>query len=299
MDENYQVDAVETTETEDVTTPDFQDAFSDGWEDDGFSEVTEEAEVETAEATSESSVGDQHEAETAVDDNAAEAAEPEADKGNGSAAGDQRFTLKAYDEQKELDLSNPNDRNEAVTLMQKGMGYDKKVNTLTAKITEYEEFLDELIGTSGLTREQLIDSTRARVYQAREADAGRNISDSDALLKVQRDRASKRVSAEEKAQQEATAKAEDAEKRINEAVRSFISVYPEVKPTDIPKEVWDEVEKSGDLVGAYTRYENNKLKAEITALKQNNKNAARSTGSLKTAGSGNKKSPFDLGWDDI
>ena len=74
----------------------------------------------------------------------------------------------------------------------------------------------------------------------------------------------------------------------------------------MPKSVWDEVNKGSDLMGAYTRYasaqtakENAELKKRIETLEQNAKNAVRSTGSRKTAGTAKAKDDFDIGWDSI
>lgn len=299
MNENYQADSVETTEATEVTTSDFADVFNDGWGDDGYPETTEIAQETTDEASDGAVEADQQDTAETTEDNAAEAAETESVESKESAAVDQRFTIKAFDDIKELDFSKPEDRDEAIALMQKGMGFDNKVSKLNDKIAEYEEFLTELAQPLGMDLEQLMDSTRARMYKVEQEKAGKEITETEALFKVQRDRAAKKTKAEQDIESTKQAKAENEKKKVDEAVKNFMSAYPDVKPNDIPKEVWDEVSRTGDLVGAYTRHENARLKAENEALKQNNKNAARSTGSSKTAGSGTKKTPFDEGWDDI
>lgn len=296
MNDNYQAETVDTAESTEVTTEGFQDAFDDAWDSDGYTEAESETVEETEDATSDASEADQHEEEVAADDNAAEAAEPESVEDDANKAGDQRFTVKAFDEIKELDLSNPQHKEEALTLMQKGLGFDRKVENLNGKITEYEEFLKELAEPLGLNIEQLIDTTRARLFKAEEEKAGREISETDALLKVQGDRAAKKT----KAEQQGKAAADEAKQRNDDAIKKFIaSEYGKVDPKTIPQSVWDDFHKNGDLIGAYTRYENGKLKAEMEAMKQNQKNEQRSTGSRKTAGASAKKSPFDQGWDDI
>lgn len=298
MNENYQAEAVETTGNDDVTTSNFADAFSDAWEDDGPA-ATEETEAETVETDGEASVEDQHDEVDTGNDNAAKAAEPETAKVNGDKAADQRFVLKRHGETRELDLSDPSVRDEATTLMQKGWDYDHKTTELKEIIAEYEGFIDELIGDSGMTREQLMDSTRARLLTVSEAKAGREISETDALLRVQRDRAGRKNKAANDAADAQSHNEDKLAKKRDESVKAFVTTYPGVDPKNIPQKVWDEVAKTGDLVSAYMRHENEELKTKISALENNAKNAQRSTGSMKTAGKGAPKTAFDAGWDDI
>ncbi len=77
----------------------------------------------------------------------------------------------------------------------------------------------------------------------------------------------------------------------------FIEAYPGVKGDEIPDEVWQESFRTGDLVGAYARYENRVLKERLDKFEQNQKNKDRSTGSRKTAGSSKVKDAIDLDWD--
>ena len=86
----------------------------------------------------------------------------------------------------------------------------------------------------------------------------------------------------------------------------FLEAYPDVKPEDVPAEVWQEVAKGRSLLDAYVRYENQKLKAEMAKYQQqqqnqqaNQTNAASSTGSARDIGSAGKpKDPFEEGFDD-
>ena len=123
------------------------------------------------------------------------------------------------------------------------------------------------------------------------------ISDTDALLKVQRDRASRQKQKKIEAETTAKQQKEAAEKARNAMLTRFVEIYPEVKATDIPQSVWAEVNKSGNLVEAYSRYENKQLRDKVAVLEQNAKNAARSTGSRKSAGASKPKDPFDDIWD--
>ena len=86
----------------------------------------------------------------------------------------------------------------------------------------------------------------------------------------------------------------------------FLEAYPDVKPEDVPAEVWQEVARGRSLLDAYVRYENKRLKDEMAKFQQqqqnqqaNQTNAASSTGSARDIGSAGKpKDPFEEGFDD-
>lgn len=61
---------------------------------------------------------------------------------------------------------------------------------------------------------------------------------------------------------------------------AFVRRYPNVRAEDISSAVWDKFRESGDLLGAYAEAENEQLRAQISALKQNQKNAETQIGSL-------------------
>lgn len=73
----------------------------------------------------------------------------------------------------------------------------------------------------------------------------------------------------------------------------FLEAYPDVKPEDVPAEVWQEVAEGRNLLDAYVRYENKRLKDEMAKYQTqqqtqqaNLNNAATSTGSIKDSGNG-------------
>ncbi len=77
----------------------------------------------------------------------------------------------------------------------------------------------------------------------------------------------------------------------------FTQAYPNVKPEEIPQDVWQEFNKGTPLKIAYAIAENAKLKAELESFKQgsktnevNAKNASTSTGSV--SGQGNLPTGF-------
>jgi C-terminal processing protease CtpA/Prc len=86
-------------------------------------------------------------------------------------------------------------------------------------------------------------------------------------------------------------KAREEKEAENKQYTDFLEAYPDVKPEDIPVEVWKEHKAGRNLLDAYIRYENQRLKDEMAKYQTqqqieqaNSKNAASSTGSAKTSG---------------
>ena len=284
---------VDTAADTEVTTEVELNAFDEGWDDDSIPVASEgEAEQETEEASEADRQEEEQSGAEQTEESAAQESGKQAEQQTETGA-DQRLTVKHLDTVRELDWAK--DRDEIKTLVQKGMDYDRK----SAKLSDYEDFLKELAAPQKLSVEQLMDTTRARLFKASEAKEGREISDTDALLAVQKQRADKAEA--DKAQAEAQQKTakESAEQKQRDMLNRFIAAYPEVKGDDIPKSVWEECQKSGDLVAAYAKYEKKQLEEQISALKQNKKNAERSIGSVRSTGTSKQKDAFDEGWDDI
>lgn len=185
-------------------------------------------------------------------------------------------------------------REEAARLAQKGLNYDKVHEELTAlkadvpKFREMEKFLNELKGDLP-SIEALVDQTRASVLK----DRDEGLSDEQAMAQAKAMRGVGLTAPEAKPAGNA-----------NDMIDAFVRTYPNVKAEEIPQSVWDEVKTSGDLVGAYSRYEAGQLqstiqslKEEIEILKQNQKNSQRSAGSSKTSGASSGKSMAALLWD--
>lgn len=99
-----------------------------------------------------------------------------------------------------------------------------------------------------------------------------------------------------------SAAANDADTRRRADILEFQKTFPDAAkdPKSIPQSVWAEVNQGSSLVAAYSRYaiaqaqtaqKTAERKAE--AVTQNQKNAGRSTGSMKTAGESSKgRDPF-------
>lgn len=292
-----------------------ESAFDSGWDDESVG-------GNYAETVEDESTGDQEsteakdETEGGEDQPAAEETEAEAETATPEQS--DSFELNYMGQKSTVG------RNEVVTLAQKGMDYDRirkerddmssELETLRAdkgKLTEYENFLDKLARSAGIDIPTLIDNTLAKALVAEEAAKGNTITEAFALEKIRFDREKadfeqqktkgekeKKPAAEAKASPEDEA-AEAEKARRNDEANAFLKAYPDVDPKSIPKEVMDKWMAGEPLLNAYMAYENKKLKADLEAEKQNNKNRERSTGSAKSAGAGKTKDAFDIGWDSV
>lgn len=92
-------------------------------------------------------------------------------------------------------------------------------------------------------------------------------------------------------QYESERKASEAKTQQEKQYMDFISAYPDIKPEQVPLEVWQMTEQGVSLLDAYVRYENKSLREQLNkfqtkeqAAAANQANAASSTGSVKTTG---------------
>lgn len=194
-------------------------------------------------------------------------------------------------------------REQATVLAQKGLDYDHvrgERDTAKERVAELEGFLTELASPSNMSIEDLMDATRAELLANKEG-----IDQSVALQRVKLDRERKAFDAQKQnAQREELAKQEQKQ-RIDADNAAFRRAFPNVKMSEVPKEVWETMLKEGEsLVSSYARFtakalaeENEKLKSDLETAKQNFDNKQRSTGSQKSAGNAQKKNdPIDDDW---
>lgn len=67
---------------------------------------------------------------------------------------------------------------------------------------------------------------------------------------------------------------------------AFVEEYPDVRPEDIPQQVWEWAQQEGSLVSAYRKWEIAELRDELAALEMNQKNRRSAVGS-GAVGTGN------------
>ena len=293
---DFEVEAVETEQT--------SDSFLDGWNDetslvaDGEADQLEaEAQEEMLEASTEETPSEVVE-EAPVD---GERTEDEVAEDQPREETPKLWTLRYMDETKEIGEA------EMVTLAQKGMDYDR----IRAKYDEAKpamEMLAQFAKKAGVTTAEYITAIREQAKQAEgmsEAEAKRavDLEDREARVAVKEAEANEREAAKNQAETAQTA----AEQRRAADIAEFQKTFPEAAkdPKAIPPEVWAEVRKGASLVAAYSKYAVNAANAakdaavrEAASAKQNNRNAERATGSMKSAGEESKsKDPFLRGWD--
>ena len=59
---------------------------------------------------------------------------------------------------------------------------------------------------------------------------------------------------------------------------AFVEEYPDVRPEDIPQQVWEWAQQEGSLVSAYRKWEIAELRDELAALEMNQKNRRAAVG---------------------
>lgn len=287
--------SLEATGTND-TTP---ETDPDDWDSMDFSDVTDD-DIDTPEPTQEEQEAPQPEA----DQQAREEPEPQEEEQpeeppqeEQEAEEAQLFDLKHQGQSYQVN------REQVVTLAQKGMDYDHvrtERDIARSKYAELEGFLQELAAPNGMTIEDLMDNTRASVLAEREG-----IDQSVALQRVKLDRDRRAFEAQQQQQQQEQQARQQEDQRVQQSFLRFAQAYADIDPKTIPKEVWDAFGQGTDLADAYAHWENKQLRqqlqearSKLETAEQNEKNKERSTGSQQSAGVGEakKKDPIDEDW---
>lgn len=290
-----------------MTDPaDQQDAFLDGW-DDSETEIAadqpgqdadDEAETdgEHPEEDAADTDTDEGETETTAEQQAADGSQQNAEDGekpepawvikhNGT-----ELTVKAGDITPEL--------------LQKGVDYDR-IRSKYDEAKPVMEMFSGLAKASGMSVQDYIRTVRSAVKKAE------GLNDEEARRAIDLEDREAAVSAKEAEQQENEAAASEQSAHIDSAIREFASAFPDVykqaelDPKTIPDSVWADVRSGMSLTAAYARYAVESAnsaakaaqdKADATVLNQ--KNSARSAGSMQSAGNDSKqKDAFLIGWD--
>lgn len=287
-------------------------ADADDWSDitaDSFADVEDDAQGAPDTETQSGDAAPEIEQNDGGQD--ADAAQPGEDEEQQAQTDGQLFELKHLGETKNVN------RDEVVTLAQKGMDYDRVTEKNTqletqmseqkqqlAQLTEHENALQELAKQSGTTVEELVENMLIAVTKSKYGID----DDGMALERVKLDRERRALDQERAAL--APKKQEQEQQAANEKWRgecfdAFAKAYPDVDPASIPNGVWEAFNRGETLVSAYARERNKALEAEIARMKseqetrdRNAANAARSTGSQSSAGKTGSDEAFDALWYD-
>lgn len=301
---------VENMSVQEEQNADQQDAFLDGWGDEQTAQdapetsetaegedTTEEVTETASETEGAQSAPDGGAAETAAEAGAEAQTETTEQKAD---APEKTWTLRHMDETKNVGEA------EMVTLAQKGMDYDR----IRAKYDESKpamEILSIFAKQKGVSVADYVSFLRTEAKKAdglSEAEARRSIELEDREAAVTAREAEQ--AAERQAAEQANAAANAAAQRRKADIDEFAREYPDVarNPDTIPKEVWDAVAAGSSLTVAYAKYtakqareEAERTRSAAQAAQQNVKNAARSTGSMQSAGqNAGGRDPFLEGW---
>lgn len=275
---------------EEYTNPAAAEAIDDGSDFFLDTEHTSEGEVEEKEPEH---TGEDKSSPAAPEKN--EAAEPEKPQD-----AEQKVKIKYNGEEREITLQ------EAVTLAQKGMNYDRAIERESKKYERERGLLDYYAKQSGMTYEEYtnyLDARREEVALQNELKAVReknpDISDDlareIAQLRSERNREKiEREEADRKAAQEA--------ERIK-PWKDFIARYPDVKDIqNLPPDVAKEIEAGRTPVEAMQSHEIAELKNQIEELngklqtkEKNQKNKEKAIGSVASSTADAKVDAFMAG----
>lgn len=295
------MDEMENTSMEMENPADQRDAFLDGW--DGSDDVMDTDQIGTeadetaadtvdaeddAEAGSEAEAG---EAETPAETQDAEGSQQEAESGESREAA---WVIKHNGT--ELTVRQ---RDITPELLQKGVDYDR----IRGKYDEAKPVMEVFSGLAQANGMSVPDYVRV-VRAAMKKAEGLNDEEAERAIALEDREAA--VSAREAEQQENEAEESRRSQRVSSDIQEFSTAFPEVfkqaenDPEVIPQSVWEDVRKGLSLTAAYARYAvesaNNAVKTaqdQANAAALNQKNSARSAGSMQSAGNNsNKNDPF-------
>ncbi len=185
-------------------------------------------------------------------------------------------------------------RSEVIKLAQKGMNYDHVKGQLDGlRNSDTHRMLAQLAADAGMSADDYLKLVVGNVGSRR----AREMAESEGISE---ELARRLITAEDKVKDyEADAQARSQQEQKNRMLQNFIRAYPDVKPEDIPPEVWAEAHSAGDLKGAYSVYENKLLKdkmskaeAELEQLRKNESNKQKAVGSVRGSKSASVEDPF-------
>jgi len=175
---------------------------------------------------------------------------------------------------------------EAVQHIQKGLNYDKVYERYNELANHPGlAYLNEIAQANGVTVDQLVGHWKQQNEQARLDELIQNNIPEDVAREIIEGRKFRQQYTQEKMT------AEQQRKQQGMYVE-FIEEFKDVKPEDVPAEVWQEVNNGKSLVDAYTRHENRTLRDRLAKMEEtlqtrqkNDQNAQSSPGSVTGNGS--------------
>lgn len=191
------------------------------------------------------------------------------------------------------------DLDSLISTYQKGLNYDKVKSKADSLDDEIVDYIRTKAQEHGWTEKEYIQRVKAYEEDQRKQQTENEIQklvgrglDEETARRVAETEAFREQLKSEKAnieKQKAEIKAkEDKDKEYEE----FLKLHPDIKPSDIPAEVFKEAETKG-LISAYEHYENKQLKEKIKILEQNKNNASNSVVTSTSNGSSTEQMSKD------
>lgn len=191
-------------------------------------------------------------------------------------------------------------REEVIRLAQQGLDYERvrqERDSLRASRQEDQQVVELVKGfaaRSGMSVAEYVDYCRTQDLMAQ----GVNEATAKAQVEIEKQRLQMDKQAQEAQDAETAANAErERAQAQRKDMEAFLAVYPNVKATEIPKEVWQRVAVGGSLVTEYTRWENTQLRAQLAARESQQNAAEKAPGSMTSRGQKGRKTIDDY-WDD-
>lgn len=191
-------------------------------------------------------------------------------------------------------------REEVIRLAQQGLDYERvrqERDILRASRQEDQQVVELVKGfaaRSGMSVAEYVDYCRTQDLMAQ----GVNEATAKAQVEIEKQRLQMDKQAQEAQDAETAANAErERAQAQRKDMEAFLAVYPNVKATEIPKEVWQRVAAGGSLVTEYTRWENTQLRAQLAARESQQNAAEKAPGSMTSRGQKGRKTIDDY-WDD-
>ena len=169
-------------------------------------------------------------------------------------------------------------------IIQERLARERQKYETELKNNPHLSYLQEKAQRLGMTVEQLIENDRKWEQQQKLNElVQRNIPKeyAEKLLKVDE---LEQWKTQQEQQRQAEQQRQQQQQYKQQMYAEFLQMYPEVKPEQIPKEVWQMVNQGHRLASAYAIHENKLLKQQYQTQEANAKNAGSSTGSVKSPG---------------
>lgn len=201
----------------------------------------------------------------------------------GSLPGDtspEQFTVRFNGEDRVLS------REEMIQNAQKGLNYDHVLQERDALRNDRTfALIDRFAKESGLSRAEYLDQLEGIAAQQKvRAEMQRGVPEETARRLVSMRSATERA-------QQVRRQAQQQE------VAAFVRAYPEVR--EFPPEVLSRISSGEPVLSAYRAWENEQLRAQLSAAKQNDKNRQTAVGSARGDGAGETPDDFLAGFDGV